>query len=84
MELDKFNHESIVGTGNRSFLFDERFCFFVVVAVLEDNVCDNKGHRPGNSLNAVDEDIFLVFMCCLDEFDNFVEKTLYILVLRVF
>ncbi len=54
MELNELNHESIVGTGNWSFLFDEGFSFFVVVAILEDDVSNNKGNRAGNTLNAMD------------------------------
>lgn len=54
MELNELNHESIVGAGDWSFLFDERLSFFVVVAVLEDDICDNKGNRARNTLDAVD------------------------------
>lgn len=84
MELDKFNHETIVRTGDWSFLFDKRLGFFVVVTVFKDDVSDNKGDGSWDTLDAVDEYILFVFMSILDEVDDSVEETLNILVLRVF
>jgi hypothetical protein len=64
-------------------LFDEGLCFFVVISVLKDDVRDNKSDRAGDALNAVDKNVFLVFVCILYKFDNSIEEALNVLVLRV-
>lgn len=84
MELYKLDHKAVVGAGNGSFLFDEGLCLFVVISVLKDDVCDNKGDRSGDALNAMYKDVFFVFVCILYKVDNSVEETLDVLVLGVF
>lgn len=83
MKLNELNHESIIWTGNRTFLFDKRLSFFVVIPVLENNISDNECHRSRNALNAMNENYFLVFMGSLNEINHLVKQTLDVLVLRI-
>jgi hypothetical protein len=83
MELNKLDHESVVRTGNRPFLLYKTLRFFVVIPIFENYVSNYEGYRPGNALNAMDEDILLVLMGILDELDNSVKQALDVLVLRV-
>ena len=84
MELYKFNHESIVGTCNTSFLFDKLFSFFIVVSQFKNNISYYDGNWPGDTLDAVYEYLCFVFLTVLYEVNGSVEKTLDIFVLRVF
>ena len=43
MELDKFDHEAIVGTGDGPLLLHELFCLLVVIAQFEDYESDDDG-----------------------------------------
>ena len=84
MKLDKLNHKTIVGTCNDTFLLNERLSFFVIVSILEDNICYNQGNRARYSLNAMNENILFFFVCILNEINNSIEKTLNVLILRIF
>lgn len=84
MKLDKLNHKTIVGTCNYTFLLNERLSFFVIISVLENNICYDQGNRARYSLNAMNKNILFVFVCILNEIDNSIEKTLNVLILRIF
>jgi hypothetical protein len=84
MKLNELNHESIVRTGDWTFLFDKRLSFFVVIPVLKNNISDNECHWSRNALDAMNENVFLVFMGSLNEINHFVKQTFDVLVLRIF
>ena len=84
MKLNQLNHKSIIGAGNPSSLFHKAFCFFIVKSIHEYQVSYNKSNGTRNSLNAVNEHIFLVSMSCVYEIDHPIKKTLYIFILGVF
>lgn len=84
MKLDKLNHKTIVGTCNNTFLLNKRLSFFVIVSVLEDNIRYDQGYRTRYTLNAMNKNILFVFVRILNEVNNSIEKTLYVLILRVF
>lgn len=83
VELDQFDHEAVVRTGDGPLLLDEGLCLFVVVAVLEDDVGDNEGDGSRDALNAVDEDVLLPLLAVLDQVYHPVKQALDVFVLGV-
>lgn len=84
MKLNQFDHKTIIWTGNYTFLFDEGFCLFVVISVFENYICNDQRNGTRNSLYAMNQNIFLVFVCILNEINYPIEETLNILILWVF
>lgn len=83
MKLYELNHETIIRTGNNTFLLYKRFSLFVIISILENNIGNDKSNRTGDTLNTMNENIFFIFMCILNEINNSVKETLDILILRI-
>lgn len=84
VELYEFYHEAVIGTSDRPLLLDKLLGLLVVVAHLEDDVGDSDGHRPGDALDAMDQNVLFVLSAVLNEVDRPVEEAFDILVLGVF
>ena len=84
VELDEFNHKAVIGTCYSSPLLDKKFSFLIIIPQFEDNVGNNKSNWSRYSLDAMNQNINLVFLAVLDKLYWPVEQTLNILVLGIF
>ena len=84
MKLYQLNHKSVIGTCDSSSLLDKKFSFLVIIPQFEDNVWDHKGNWSRYTLDAMNQNIYLVFLTVLDKLYWSVEQTLNILVLGIF
>lgn len=83
IKLNKLDHKPIVWTGNSSFLLDETFSLFIVIAIGENQISNNKSDWSGNTLDAMNKYVSTITEGIVDKVDNSIKQTLNILILRI-
>lgn len=84
MKLDELDHESIIWAGYSSFLLDELFGLFVIVAKFEDYESDYERDWSRYSLDAVNQHVCLILLAIKNQIYYDIEQALDVFILRVF
>lgn len=73
IELNELYHKSIVWTCDASFILNKWLCFFIIISVSENQICNYKSDRTRNPLNTMNKNIPFICKSIINEIDNFIK-----------
>lgn len=83
MELNELHHKAIIRAGDSPFLLDEGLSFLVIEPIHENEVSKYKSDGARYTLYAMYENILFGPVRGVNEINNPIKQTFYILVLRI-